>query len=456
MSTISPSANDFLPGVIPDEELRQAMIGQAQEALLERAMQIKYDLHGTDVSHYQTLVIEPSLSIHLTTHPRARTWEKWLPLSESIANAGLLLPLVKIDRKDFSVSTRDGRERFEAMVEATELLASLQARVPPELLSLLRDLGAFAGHAEIAVFSMRNPEFMDVLRTNPQLATLYALHTHLGSPNSHWEQEACQDVRAGARRMVASLGLPDRPLTLKLLRRFAITELPSLDCLKKVLAMPKSGETLLNLNSCLRGPVIKLLTTIDCMLSAPILRHFMGPVPEGHPPRETALHLTVDTRTMLLRADRRLVELERIRSFSRLQRLHDELVHEVRPEERSCSLPDTTPLPCPVGGLPDCVEPLDTLGKLRGKADEFGNCARIYEPRIVDGNYYIFVITRSKQQVMVGVEVAEEGLFLDQIEAPGRRPVKESNHLWITNWLKSHSNLSQREQDFVEDFRQFV
>lgn len=336
------------------------------------------------------------------------------------------------------------------------VFATLHEKLPPDLPFTVLEFGIPNAHPEIAVLAAQVPEFMDLLKSNPQLAVLYAWsRVSAKTTPDVIRNKVGPPVRSGARGVVESMELPARPVILRLLRRLPLRNLPAPQALQRVLMQKDYPDLLFNLNAPIKTNTLGILAQFSFPLTSQLVREINTPSREFIERRGNLSRLFGDTLQMMATLEMPFDVFSQIRCLNRVARLHDEVVTEWnREESRILGLSGDTALPCPVR-CPEWVEPLDSIDVVRAAATEFKNCARIYIMRVWHKEYYLFKVRGDNgEAAMLGIKLLPDDIQFHQLEAPAPRQnlISDELRVRVNEWIE---NLHE-ELPSCHDYKRFI
>jgi hypothetical protein len=432
----------FVPGVLPSKEEKQAQLECGLSQVIElhtgkcegRDSQLSFS-HILIRKKLCTLQIGEPLSILFDGDTRLDPGMPSLPVLEAVEGFPSLFSI------DYGrIPTEPGFPEPwtpELVQERKELISRLlkfRQAVPRELVHLIHTLGISRNHPELAVVASAVPEFLDLLRTNPQLSLLFVSNAFINSPEDPGFDEWRRLINKGARAIAAKLKLPRRPMILKLCRRIRINDVPGLERLQKVLKVGDYAEFLYNLNRPLADRTIHFLADFNVRLHPRFIRDLneMELWDDGRSQeRRTLMH---DTLRLLQVTDNLRTRIQRIQSWNGLQQLHDAINNQLHGQSYECH---DFNKPCPLE-CPDWIRPVESSEDLIQANKYFRNCSPVKSTEIAEGSYYIFIVSLSGfKRAMLGVALHGRKMIFEQLLYKLNEDVPDQLEEKIRAWVES-------------------
>jgi len=338
----------------------------------------------------------------------------------------------------------------------TERLARIRGNVDPRFLRMMHLLNFPDRLVQAAVLARHLPSYLELLRTNPQLAYFFLdLVDSLNTARPDCLDAPATLLRGGAMAILEALGWPRYRRTLRALRHLTIAHLRYFEREKEAWGQALDDhefvQLILNLGLALPAATLTFFDQVglpSAALARDIANETLRDPSDFVSDHDTLTSTIEDTVRMMNQTDDDPRRLLRVNSWRRVVRIHDELAAELREPATdfayvesfySNSLDDDLPPPLE---SPSWMTPLRTRRDILRQARQFRNCTASYIIWITGGAYYLWLVHHpdAKRPAMLGLKRTADGepWIFDQCYGPGNKSVSRAVRTDILRWIEAN------------------
>jgi hypothetical protein len=281
---------------------------------------------------------------------------------------------------------------------------------------------------------LRVPASRDLFRDIPALAFAMA------SANAFREKPVQRPLRSlralicGKRkRLLAWLGFPATPLTLRLMRLIRPEHLTMelLFDLRRVMnSAACHAAELVSRGTCLDHRTIRLIVP-PILPTLRVLRELLCREKE----MQSLWFDSVRIARILNDAGQLIERLTRINSLNALRLMHDHLValHRIQSQQIPLIFREKFPLTAPFAGMPG-ITPLIELDAVIGESIRMRHCLDTYISLMAEGQYVAYSIRLDDECATLGLRKTGGHWDIDQLQGPNNSAVSEKLRRFVHDW----------------------